>query len=303
MMTMRYYLTCFLLLMIYVCSAQDKSLLIKKEVIEDISNDAVEVSSISYLSDGLKVNGYLLKPKKEGNYPCIIYNRGGNREFGSWNLSSVKYLLLPLAKEGYVVIASQYRGNGGSEGLEQFGGDDVNDITVLPRVLAEIEGADTSKIGMYGWSRGGMMTYLALTQMSGLKAVVVGGAVSDSHAMIKDRQEMDKYVYAELVPNYAQNKEEELDKRSAVQWVESFPKDVPILVLHGAADWHVKPEHSLRMALEFDKYRIPYRLIMFEGDNHGIRQHRDEVNQQAINWLDRFLKEDEVAPDMEFKTK
>src|SRR5260221_10550595 len=45
----------------------------------------VDFFRIIYLSDGLKVTGYLSIPKKTGKYPCIIYNRGGNREFGALN--------------------------------------------------------------------------------------------------------------------------------------------------------------------------------------------------------------------------
>ena len=42
-----------------------------------------ECYKIKYLSDGLKVVGFVVKPKKGGlKFPVIIYNRGGNREFG-----------------------------------------------------------------------------------------------------------------------------------------------------------------------------------------------------------------------------
>ncbi len=37
-----------------------------------------EVQYITYLSDGLKIKGYLVQPKAKGNYPCIILCRGGN---------------------------------------------------------------------------------------------------------------------------------------------------------------------------------------------------------------------------------
>ncbi len=66
----------------------------------------------------------------------------------------------------------------------------MNDITILPTVLKEIQGADTEKIGMYGWSRGGMMTYIALSKMDEIKAAVVGGALSDALSMMEDRPEM-----------------------------------------------------------------------------------------------------------------
>ncbi len=262
--------------------------------------DSIEIYSITYLSDGLKINGLLVKPKKKGKYPCVIYNRGGNREFGALKIAHGAITLGQIAKEGYVVIASQYRGNGGSEGQEEFGGKDVNDVIILTEVLKEIEEADSENIGMYGWSRGGMMTYIALTNTENIKAAVVGGAVSDNYETIKDRPEMETGVLAELIPNYEENKEKELNKRSAIKWADKFPKDVPILMLHGNSDWRVKPEQSLTLALEFEKNRVPYRLIMFEGGDHGISEHKKEVNEQVIAWFDKYLKNNEPLPNMEY---
>ena len=261
--------------------------------------DNIEMNWITYLSDGLKVGGLMVKPKEPGNYPCIIYNRGGNRNFGQLLVAHAALTLGELANEGYVVIASNYRGNGGrGEGMEQFGGDDVNDVINLIDVLKEVEGADTDKIGMYGWSRGGMMTYIALTQTDQIDAACVGGAPSD--LTVIDRPEMESKVYAELIPNYAENKDAELKKRSAVYWADKFSKDVPILILHGNSDWRVKSTNSLNMAIEFEKFRVPYRLKIFEGGDHGLSKHKAEMNKEVFDWFRRFLKEGEAIPDMEF---
>ncbi|WP_405211914.1 alpha/beta hydrolase family protein [Dokdonia sp. Asnod2-E02] len=319
------YFTIFAFLLIFTsCEAQKKELLLHQKLISDLSKtriyprlteakngqiewkedfkylDSIEIYRITYLSDGLKINGFMVKPKKKGKYPCVIYNRGGNRNFGSLKIAHGAITLGQIAKEGYVVIASQYRGNGGSEGQEEFGGKDVNDVTILTEVLKEIEDADTSKIGMYGWSRGGMMTYIALTKSDKIKAVAVGGAVSDNFSSIKERPEMETGVLSELIPNYADNKYAELEKRSAIKWADKFPKDVPILMLHGNSDWRVKPEQSLNLALKFQRNRIPYRLIMFEGGDHGISEHKNEVNKQVLNWFDKYLKNDEQLPNMEY---
>jgi len=124
--------------------------------------DSLSVSKIRYLSDNLKVNGYIVQPKKKGQYPCVIWNRGGVKEYGALNMIRVLAMLGKLAKEGFVVIATQYRGNGGSEGQEEYGGAEINDVLNLIKVLEDIPNADTSKIGMFGGSRGGMMTYIAL---------------------------------------------------------------------------------------------------------------------------------------------
>lgn len=303
------------------CQAQEKSLILNQIQVTDLSKfpvynrlveevegekvwkkeyeyiDSVDLSMISYMSDGLKIQGYVAKPKEPGNYPCIIYNRGGNREYGQLLVLHLAMLLGEIANEGYVVIASQYRGGGRSEGQEEFGGKDVNDVLILPEVLAEIEGADTSRIGMFGHSRGGMMTYLAMPHMKNLKAAVSSGARSDLTAI--DRLEIEN-ICAELIPNYETNKEEELKKRSAIYFADKFPKDVPILLLHGNADWRVKSENSLKLALEFEKYRIPYKLVIFEGGDHSLSEHRTEVDEQVIAWFDKYLKGQATLPDMEY---
>ena len=253
---MKYFKLILLLLVSFIVQAQDSQLLIHKTPVTNLSEypiyshlisdtitldnwkpeykylDSIDIYKITYLSDGLKINGLLVKPKKLGNYPCIIYNRGGNRDFGFLKIAHGAITLGQVAKEGYVVIASQYRGNAGGEGQEEFGGSEVNDITILTEVLKEIEGANTESIGMYGWSRGGMMTYISLTKTDKIKAAVVGGALSDAFSNIKDRPTMETNVMAELIPNYNTNKERELTKRSAIKWADKFPKDVPILILH-----------------------------------------------------------------------
>ncbi len=199
------------------------------------------------------------------------------------------------------MIASQYRGNAGGEGVEEFGGKDVNDVLILIEVLKEVESANTDKIGMYGWSRGGMMTCLALKNTDKIKAAVVSGAISD--LTIIDRPEMESNVYAELIPDYKNNKEQELINRSAVYWASKFPRDVPILLLHGNSDWRVKVSNSLKLAVEFDKYRIPYRLKIFEGGDHGIREFKEEVNHDVIYWFDKYLKHESPLPNMEYHGK
>lgn len=141
-----------------------------------------------------------------------------------------------------------------------------------------------------------MMTYIALTKTDKIKAAAVGGALADSFEMIRDRPEMETEVIGQLAPDYEKNKERELEKRSAVKWADKFPKNVPILMLHGNADWRVKPEQSLRLALEFEKHRIPYRLIMFEGGDHGLSEHRKEVFRQVIRWFDTYVKQGAPYP-------
>ena len=260
--------------------------------------DKVEVRSITYLSDGLKVKGYLAVPKEGKKLPCVIYNRGGNRSFGAIDDDEAVYELGRIATWGYVVAASQYRGNAGGEGREEFGGADVDDVLNLIPLLKSLPQADTSRIGMYGWSRGGMMTYLALTRTDRIAAAVIGGGSSDLFDGMKQRPDMEKYVYAQLIPNYAKNKEAALAARSAIRWPEKINKKTPLLLLHGSADWRVDPTEALAMVSALYKSKQPFRFVFFEGGDHGLTEYQGEVNRLTKDWLDRYVRDRKPWPSL-----
>ena len=260
----------------------------------------VETKTFFYESDGLKVKGYMAYPKDVSKkYPVIIYNRGGNREFGNLNEYKMAFIIAKVASWGYVVVASQYRGNDGGEGIEEFGGADVQDVIHLIDVVSNLSYADNERIGMYGWSRGGMMTYLALMQTNKIKAAVVGGAVTDLKAMDESRNgEMGVYVYSELMPGYEKNKDSVMAIRSAIYHADKLPKATPILLLHGTSDWRVIPEESLNMATELQKAKVPYSLVMYEGGDHGLSEFRNEVDEQVKTWLDKYVKNNHPLPNL-----
>ena len=124
-------------------------------------------STFKYQVDGNEVEGYIIKPKSSLNkLPVLIYNRGGNGGYGSVVFGSMMHNLFPIANEGFVIIGSQYRLSR-TKGilLDEFGGNDINDVTALLDYIPNIKGADAQRIGMYGASRGGMQTHLALIVM------------------------------------------------------------------------------------------------------------------------------------------
>lgn len=257
----------------------------------------VEIKSITYLSDGLKVKGYLVVPKTDHPLPCLIYNRGGNREFGQLTDPDVATDLVKIASWGYVVVASQYRGNAGGEGREEFGGADVDDVLNLIPLLESLPQADPTRIGMEGWSRGGLMTYIALTRTTRIAAAILGSAEADAFDSIRRRTEMEK-IYAELVPNYAKTKEAALIARSPVRWPGKIDKRTPLLLLHGTADWRVDPSQALAMATGFYATKQPFRFVLFEGGDHGLTDFRGEVDRLTKDWLDRYLRDRKPWPSL-----
>lgn len=252
--------------------------------------DSVDVFSITHLSDSLKITGFMVAPKVKGKYPCIIYNRGGNRDYGQLLVATAVEFMAPIAARGYVVIASNYRGAANCDGKDEFGGRDVNDVINLMNSLSEIPFADTSRIGMFGVSRGGMMTYLALTKTTRIKAAVISGGIADAFLNSSNPDHPDMItVYEELVPGFKQNKDSVLKTRSATYWVEKMNPSTPILILHGTSDKKVSIKEPEKLVEELKKYKRTYKYVPFEKDDHGINKNKAEAYRLAIEWFKAYL--------------
>ena len=251
----------------------------------------VEFFRITYLSDGLKVTGYLAQPKKSGKYPCIITNRGGSKDYGQWNPLSIAYFIGKMASWDYVVIATQYRGNDGGEGTEDFGGDDVHDILNLIPVLKETPKADDTRIGIEGTSRGGMMTYLALKNNCSFKAAVVTAGAADASNFIKYKPETEPAQYTELIPQYNSKKDVALFSRSAIYWSDQICESTPLLIMHGSADNRVQPTESLELVKKLLALNRPVRFILFEGAGHGIKEFKDQRFNETKRHFDFYVRD------------
>lgn len=258
--------------------------------------EQVALYRILYRSDGLKITGLMAAPKATGTFPVVVYNRGGNRDYGQLLVSTATDVLAPIAAEGYVVVASNYRGNGGSEGAEEFGGADVMDVVNLAKNCSAYEKADNRRIGLFGVSRGGMMNYLVLRGLAnyGIQvqcAISVGG-IADLARTIEYHPEIGT-VCEEIVPDYASDKFAANQKRSAIYWAGELPETCPLLILHSYDDAAVTYLQIPAFADSLDKYQRPYQLISFKKDNHGIVKHREFVQERINAWLNAYLKNDQ----------
>lgn len=194
------------------------------------SSPRTECFRIEYRSDGLKVIGFLVRPRNPAStrFPVVIFNRGGFSDRGkieSFNLVD----FTRLAEDGFVVLASQYRGNDGGEGREELGGSDLDDVSNLLETAKSLPYADTKNVFMYGVSRGGMMTFLELKKNFPINAAAVVGAVYDLAAF----GQRSPGVLAEavkLIPGYEQRSNAALKERSVMNWPDAV--NVPLLMLH-----------------------------------------------------------------------
>ncbi len=249
-----------------------------------------ECRQIKYLSDGLKVAGFLWKPKDTTGAPrpLIIYNRGGNREFGAitpWVWSG----FFPFLEKGFVVVASQYRGNGGGEGHEEFGGADVRDVLNLIPLAKSLGYVDMNNVFILGGSRGGMMTYVALKAGIKVNAAATIGGLSDAVSGARERPEMVAHVYKELIPDFDKRGDEALQERSAVYWADRI--NTPLLILHGGSDWRADPaSQALAFAQKLQEKHKTYELIVYANDNHGLTVNRLDSEKRIIEWFKRYLR-------------
>lgn len=256
---------------------------------ETISNSVVE--KITYLSDGLNVKGYVAYPKDDSQkYPCIIWCRGGIGNAGVVDSFNARGIFGQLASWGYVVLSTQYRGNDGGEGHDEFGGDDLNDVLNLLDVAEEIPQADISEWGIEGWSRGGMMTYLALTRSDKFKAAIVTGGIANLRCNADESRFM-KRLYETSMGKYgSEGFSERCESRSILNFPEKLPKTTPLLLIHGIKDDRVLPHDSIDLSHKLLENDIPFRLVMLEEGDHFLKKHRKEVDRQRKEWYKKYLK-------------
>lgn len=242
----------------------------------------VELFDITYESDGNMVKGYAAAPMGfEGTLRAVVYNRGGNREFGTLQ----PRVICKYASRGFFAIGGQYRGNAGGTGREQFGGEDVNDVIKLIDISLDLPFTDRQGVFMSGHSRGGMMTYICCKRDGRITAAAVGAGVTDCLAGYERREDSMKQVFLELVGGTPDELPEEYKKRSAVCWADEIK--VPLFIGHGDDDWRVDVSDSIRMDELLTSAGKPHKLKIYPGADHSLltTSYFDDV----IEWFRSFM--------------
>lgn len=249
------------------------------------------VEKITYLSDGLKVKGYIAYPKDNlKKYPCIIWCRGGIGNSGAIDKFTARGMFGQIASWGFCVFSSQYRGNDGGEGHDDFGGDDLNDVLNLVTIADEIPQADTKIWGIEGWSRGGMMTYLTLTRTNIFKAAVVIGGIANLRCSAEESK-FKKRLYEQTSAKFKESDfKSRCEKRSIINFPEKLPNTTPLLIIHGNNDEQVTPNDSIDLSYKLLELKFPYRLVMLEDGDHFLKSHRKEVDEMKRNWFEKYLR-------------
>jgi dipeptidyl aminopeptidase/acylaminoacyl peptidase len=250
--------------------------------------DLVNIYGFNYKSnDSLKIRGFLIEPKAQGKYPVIIFNRGGNREAGTVNLDMLTDFLAKIADQGFIIIGSQLRASGRSEGKDEFGGKDIGDVLQLFDIIDHQENADPERIGMLGISRGSMTNFLVLKETDRIKANITIGGIADLNQ--KDRPEMYQ-LYRELIPDFDKNPKIELDKRSSLLAIPLIKnKNLKNFIIHGATDERVNVENAFSLFKTLKSNNFSTRLLIYEDANHGINNNTNNLINEINNFFKSYL--------------
>lgn len=235
---------------------------------------------VRYQSGECQVVAYLSIPKKcleeKQPYPCIIYNRGGNRDYMMLKMEDIKNM---AESSGKIVFASQYRGVGGGTGKDEFGGADLQDVLKLVDLCQEFAFVDQEELYMMGVSRGGMMTYMAMREDARIKKGVVISGDADLFMEYEEREDM-REVLEELIGGTPKELPKEYEKRSAAYWAEELL--CPVLIIHSRQDKLVSFGQAEKMVTCLEDAKKEYQFVTYEDDTHGMHPEDFEI---IMEWM------------------
>lgn len=253
------------------------------------------VEDISVKSpDGTTVHGFLIRPLDYATgtrYPTVLTIHGGpvgqyQREFDFyWQL---------LAAEGYAVVAMNPRGSSGRGEKyslaiwADWGNKDAKDVIAGVDYAVRIGVADPQRLGVGGWSYGGILTNYVISQDQRFKAATSGASISNILAGYGTDMYVREYE-SELGPPW---KNTQTWLRLSSPFLKADRIRTPTLFLCGEKDFNVPLINSEQMYQALRSLGVPTRLVIYPEQYHGIdkpsyQRHRYE---QYLAWYGEYLR-------------
>lgn len=257
--------------------------------------------TFNYNSDSLVVEGYMCKPThiNTKKHPVIIYNRGGTGNFGKLSPEDFPDFYY-LAQHGFIVVASNYRYIGKKGKYDQIAGNDIDDVINLYKQVIKLDYIDANNIFMMGVSRGGLMTYKSLSQITINAAAVIGG-VANFKAGIKKRpiflngwndlSDNENYLgLKNILPDFQKKKEFYFQERNALAWADKIK--TPIYILHSRLDGRVSVTQALNMTTKLHELNKKYKLKIYSKKSHSLPYSKFDSFNEIIYWFKTHIKKE-----------
>lgn len=287
--------------------------------------DGVSKTDVTIEShDGTSLAATVYEPRGTGPFPAVLMTHG-------WGMTKemIACEALRYADAGYLVLAYDSRGFGGSGDIVDVNGpDEVADVSVLLDWLAAHEAVDADgddpRVGMDGMSYGGGIQLLAAAVDDRIDAIVpritwndlvASGAPNDAikagwlglligfgELSSRVTGEFTDGVNPDLVDWYLEALKTNDFPAGAVEYfAERSPDvsqiDVPTLVISGWADTLFPPSEAVA---NYRGVSGESRLVMYSA-GHSLRElgvsdaEHSYMDDVSLRWLDRHVKGEDVA--------
>jgi dipeptidyl-peptidase-4 len=221
---------------------------------------------------GARLPAQMIRPPdlpSKGRYPILMYHYGGPGSQVVADRFDARRTLWHrwMAARGYVVLqvdnsASLFFGKRGEDQVHRrFGPLELEAQLAAVAWLKTQPWADTSRIGLWGWSGGGYHTLYALTHAPGVwRAAVAGAPVTDW-----------SYYDSIWTERYLDHPEANAEGYRQASILEAADKlQDPLLLVHGTADDNVHPQNTVELLNRFIRAGKPVSVALYPGETHGF---------------------------------
>jgi dipeptidyl aminopeptidase/acylaminoacyl peptidase len=246
--------------------------------------------------DGMEVQGWLYRASPNPKQ-AIIYIHGGPTSHTENRLNpQIQYYV----SRGFNVLDVNYRGSTGF-GLKYrnaikedgWGGREQADIATGAQALVRAGLAEPGKVGVTGTSYGGYSAWFLIThyapEIISAAAPICGmtDLVVDYNTTRPDLRPLSE----EMMGGRPDQVPERYLERSPINFVQDIRGK--LLIVQGALDPNVSPENVRQIRERLEAHKIPYKLLIFEDEGHGIGKpaNQEELYPQLANFFAQAFEE------------
>ena len=256
-----------------------------------------EPEEISYRSwDGLYIQGFVYYPPgfdASGQYPSLVHVHGGGTNTYYKRQSLIEQY---MAKQGYVVIAVNYRGGSGfgrpfqNLSIQDWGNGQAKDAAAAADFI-RAQSWSNGKVGIYGYSYGGITSMAAITRVpDAFDAAVPMAGIYDFGDAYTNADRIGK-IFTKTGHGGSPDERPEI---YAISNALSRVGDVktPLLIMHGEADVRA-PFRQYELAIKILKAeKKVFESKSYPNEPHGFRnpQNRIDMYTRLEKWFERWLK-------------
>lgn len=236
-----------------------------------------EVAKWKSSKDGTEIDGIVTKPvdfEASRKYPFLLNPHGGPTGASLGTFNPTEQI---LAANGYLVLEPNFRGSTGRgekfAGANQndWGDGDYKDDMSGVQAMVDKGWADAERLGAFGWSYGGYMTFWIDTQTDKFKAISPGAGLPDLYSMYS-QTDIHRYMTMFFDRKAPWDNFQEYWDHSPMKYVEKVK--TPTMILHGQSDTRVPIPQSEEFYRALCERHVPVEFVVYPRENHGFVEPR-----------------------------